>query len=232
MKSTHRRKRRVKGVEAQPRRPNRASIPYLTLIPPDSFSDFDELAIWLSSLVHLYARALVKPPVAIGAIERVLAIHALSGVIRFLELRSPSEMLRLLLKALDDVDSGGHPGMFVSESKLRKRPADIAVGQQIKGVLAGLARVKREEGMSRDDAASWIARNIAPEMQRKLSKKPITGRTVREWLDRYGGRHPPDDPGGKAFTVWSRPWGKKLTAQRVRELTHDWSQTIPSRIGR
>jgi hypothetical protein len=83
--------------------------------------------------------------------------------------------------------------------------------------------------MRRQDAAAWVARNIPAELASRLSSKPITIRAVLEWVDRYGGKHPPDDPGGQAFRVWSRPSPKPLTAKKFKEITLGIAELIPAK---
>jgi len=222
------RKTRIARSEKEPPKARPSEIPYVTLVPPNAWSDFDELAIWLSANDQLYAGALKELPAELGEVERMLASQALSGVIQFLTLRSPSEILNVLLKALIEVQSGGHPEIFQPASASQNRPPAPAIVQTMKGALAGLTRAKQDDGLTRDAAAAWIARNTAPELARKLSNRAITGRTVREWLDRFGGEHPPDDFGGKAFRIWSHGL-KELTTARVHQLTFQWAQAVPSR---
>ncbi len=167
-----------------------------------------------------------------GQIERVCAVYALFGIQQFIAGRAPSEVLGVLSNSLNEIESGTRPAMFEPDSRPRKRPNDSVMLQQVKGALAGSARLKQSEGMPREGAVNWIARNIAPELQRKISKKPLTGRTIREWLERYGGRRPPDNPGGKAFEVWSRACGSELTNAKFRELTARLAQALPARAGK
>ncbi len=161
-------------------------------------------------------------------VELVLSIHALTVVSRFLRYRAPSRVVDLLKAGLSQVFEGASPPMFRGR-KDSGRPSEVSVIHQVKGVLAGLMQVKQKSGMQRATAATWVARNIAPELASRLSVKQITSRAVLEWLDRYGGKHPPDDPGGKAFKVWSTPLPKPLTVQKFKEITARIAELIPAR---
>lgn len=192
----------------------------------------DEDIDWLRSALRNYDALLARSlPLASSkeeSVELVFAILALDAVSRFLRKRAPSKAIDLLKAALSQVREGSLPAMFRGR-KGGGRRAESPVIHQVKGVLAGLMSVKQTSGMGRAAAAAWIARNIPPELASRLSPKPITSRAVLEWVDRYGGEHPPDDPGGQAFRVWSRPSPKPLTVQKFKEITRGIAELIPAR---
>jgi hypothetical protein len=159
--------------------------------------------------------------------ELVFALLALAAVSRFLNKYAPSRSIELLKAALSQVSEGSRPTMFRGR-KGSGRPSESQSIHQVKGVLAGLMYVKQRSGMRRGEAAAWIARNIPRELASRLSPKPITIRALLEWLDRYGGKHPPRDPGGRAFRVWSRPPPTPLTVQKFKEIMTGIAEWIPA----
>ena len=161
-------------------------------------------------------------------VELVFAILALDAVSRFLRIHAPSKAIDLLKATLSQVLEGSRPSMFRGR-RGRGRRSEGALIHQVKGAVAGLLRVKQDDGMRRAEAAAWVARNIHPELASRMSGKPITSRAVLEWIDRYGGAHSPDDPGGRAFQVWSTPSPKPLTAQKFKEITQRIAELLPAR---
>lgn len=187
---------------------------------------------WLRSELRnndaLLARCLPLASSAEESVELVFAIFAINAVSRFLQTRAPSKAIDLLKAALSQVLEGSRPAMFRSRKGSGRRSESPLI-HQVKGVLAGLMSVKQKAGMRRDEAAAWIARYIPPELASRLSPKPITTRAVLEWVDRYGGKHPPEDPGGQAFRVWSGPSPTPLTVRKFKEITRGIAELIPAR---
>ena len=133
-----------------------------------------------------------------SALQLGSAAMALKAICDFGYLRSRA--VTHLLKTLADLVAGGPPHpMFRPWAVGPGRRADLPRVQQVKGMLAGLMHAKQLEGMKRLEAAAFIAEGISPNLAMRISKKPITPRMVEEWLDRYGGAHPPDDAGGEMF---------------------------------
>ena len=161
-------------------------------------------------------------------VDLVLSVLAVAKISRFLRKRAPSAVIDVLKGALSQLVEGSRPAMFRGR-KGGGRRTESALIHQVKGLLAGLVYVQQKSGMSRRAAASWIARHIPPELASRLSSKPITDRAVLEWIDRYGGEHPPDNPGGDAFKVWSRPFEKPLTVETFTEITRGIAELIPAR---
>ena len=153
------------------------------------------------------------------------AIYALNAVLDFLRF-SPSKsvmyedryrrfkILDELRQALLDLAEGGAPAPILrSLHKTRGRRADGSLVLAMKGILAALMHRQQCAGMSRHQAAKWIADNMSPKLAVRISQKPITSRVVEEWLDRFGGQHAEHDSGRKAYLVWSQdtsPLTKKL----------------------
>ena len=176
----------------------------------------------------LLARCLPLASSQEESVELVFANLALGAVSRFLRYHAPSKAIDLLKAALSQVSEGSRPAMFKSRKGSGRRPEGPLI-HQVKGVLAGLMYVKQKSGVRREAAAAWVARNIPPELASRLSSKPITSRAVLEWLDRYGGEHPPSDLGGQAFKIWSRPSPKPLTAQKFKEIAVGIAELIPGK---
>ena len=100
----------------------------------------------------------------------------------------------------------------------RGRPHDVSLVLGLKGILAGLMEQKQREGMSRQEAARWIADNTPPKLAARISRKPITARMVKEWRDRFGGKQGERGPARKAYLVWSRD-SDQLTKQDFKTIT-------------
>jgi hypothetical protein len=100
----------------------------------------------------------------------------------------------------------------------------------IKGALAGMMRTLQDVGTLRDAAANLIARNLSPELTARISRKPITARTVEEWADRFGGDYAEENSGRRAYRTWSRgSLGRPLNGQKIREITERMAKTLPVR---
>ena len=122
--------------------------------------------------------------------------------------------------ALVGLAEGGSPAAILRARKKSKgRRPDVSSILSVKGVLAELMYVKQQEGMSRKDAAKWIAANISSLLATRISKKPITPRMVEEWLDRFGGKHAPPNAAREAYKIWANPSDPPLTKQRFRQIT-------------
>jgi hypothetical protein len=159
------------------------------------------------------------------------AISSLDAVIRFLRFapvgNSPSthdrkhfKMLEELRRALFDLSEGGSPApMLRPHSKGRGRRADVSSVLGLKGVLAGLMHCQQRAGMSRHQAAEWIANSMSPKLAARVSRTPVTARMVEEWLDRFGGKHAEESAGRQAYRVWSGPLYSPLTKQKFRTMT-------------
>jgi hypothetical protein len=74
-------------------------------------------------------------------------------------------------------------------------------------------------GMSRHQAAKWIANNMSPRLAARVSRTPVTARMVEEWLDRFGGKHAEASAARDAYRVWSQPLPFPLTKQKFRTMT-------------
>jgi hypothetical protein len=169
--------------------------------------------------------------------DRGAACTAVDAVIRFLTF-SPSKtvtteerltrlkILKELRKALNDLGEGGAPApMLRPMRKSQGRRADVSSVLAIKGALAGLMHCKQRDGMTRHEAAKWIATNMSPKLAACISRKPITARTVEEWLDRFGGKHATPDAARKAFLTWSKD-SSSLTKQKFKEITERMATTV------
>ena len=101
---------------------------------------------------------------------------------------------------------------------IRGRRPDVSLVLGLKGILAGLMERKQREGMTREEAARWIADNTPPKLAARISRKPITARSVEEWRDRFGGKHGPQDTARKAYLVWSQE-SSQLTKKDFKRIS-------------
>jgi hypothetical protein len=157
----------------------------------------------------------------------VLAVNAVIDFLRFSPTRSLSivdrhnrlKIFDELRQALLDLGEGGAPAqMLRPQPKNRGRRADVPSVLSLKGVLAGLMHCQQRAGMSRHQAAKWIADNMSPKLAERISRKPITARMVEEWLDRFGGKYAEQDAGRKAYLLWSQDF-RPLTKQLFKTIT-------------
>jgi hypothetical protein len=194
--------------------------------------DLADLADVLEEIDEQYTKDATDNPDQLKLTELVSSIHALGEVSRFLRGRGWSASLERLQVALAQLVVGGPAAAMFHPLKLKgsgRRP-DVPTIQAVKGALAGLMYGQQAAGMSRQQAAAWIASNISPELASRISGKPITARMVEEWLDRYGGNSPPDNAGGKAFKVWKTSIEySPFTKRKFREITERIAQTYPAR---
>ena len=67
------------------------------------------------------------------------------------------------------------------------RKQDTPSVSELKGRIAGIARLQMASGQSRDrGAAAWVARKITSGLASRISSKPfVKASAVKEWMDRY-----------------------------------------------
>ena len=169
-------------------------------------------------------------PENLVATDRLATAKCLQELVWFLDRRAPSESVRRLEVAFSHLALGGHAAPLLQPVKVIKgRRPDAPQLMSVKGSLAGLTARKQREGFSRRQAARWVAANISPELASRISEKKVTTSLVEEWLARYGGEHPPEDPGGIAFKRWSSPREKPLTKKILRSITDHLVSHLPPR---
>ena len=191
----------------------------------------DELWDDLEDNRALYAKNLAQFSDDKPGCDLVAAVLAVDAVIKFLRF-SPSKSLstadrRKRFKTLDelrqallDLSEGSAPAPILRpQRKNRGRRADVSSVLAVKGVLAGLMQRQQRAGMSRHQAAKWIADNMSPKLASRISRKPITPRMVEEWLDRFGGKHAEQNAARKAYLVWCRDDSTPLTKQLFLTIT-------------
>jgi len=189
--------------------------------------DIEDLADALEIVDEEHRQGALAFPNQIALIELSSSIRALREIEAFLTVRARSDSIGRLEEALIQLWGGSRVGMFELQGQ-KGRPRDVPTIQTVKGILAGLMHVKQATGMSRGKAAKWITDNISPALASRIARKPITARSVIEWLDRYGGNHPPDSPGGRAFKTWKN-FDSKLTEVKLQEMTERMARTFPAR---
>jgi hypothetical protein len=129
-----------------------------------------------------------KPAPKKASDDRRAAISALFYVNYFFQRtrKFHSRVLHSLSIHLTNVENGARTPELFEPSLNAGRKSDSNYLQSIKGYLGGIAFVQMEFGMSRDQAASWLARKIPSDLSRKISSKPIRSSTIKEWMDQYG----------------------------------------------
>jgi hypothetical protein len=206
-----------------------ATVTYLELLDTIQ-SDFADLVEALEEIDERYTRDATGWPDQMA--ELASATFSLAKVSHFLRIRYWSRSLDRLQAALLQLIMGGPAAAMLEPLNIqgrRGRRPDVPSIQSVKGALAGIMHGQQATGMSRQQAAAWIANNISPKLASRISGKLITARMVEEWLDRYGGNRPPDDDGGKVFKVWKQPSDPPLTKRKFREMTERIAETYPAR---
>jgi hypothetical protein len=194
----------------------------------------DQLWGDLEDNVALHADILSGFPDDKNICDQIAAVFALDKVIDFLRFspgmpsitdrRRRFKIIRDFREALFDLSEGGAPAPILQPHGNNKgRRADVSSVLGMKGVLAGLMHVQQKAGMSRHEAAKWIADNVSPKLAARISRKPITARQVEEWLDRFGGKYAEQDAGRKAYLTWSQYSGR---------MTKDLFKTVTERIAK
>jgi hypothetical protein len=176
-----------------------------------------------------HARNLAQLPDKKDVCDLIAALSALVAVIEFLEF-SPSgstsmddrykgmKILVYLRQALLGLLEGGAPAPFLrAQPKSPGRRADVSSILTLKGILAGFMHCQQRAGMSRHQAAKWVADNMSPKLATLISRKPVTPRMVEEWFDRYGGKHAEQNSARKAYLTWSR--GSPITKKKFTTIT-------------
>ena len=174
----------------------------------------------------------VWPDVATS--ELMVATLALEEVLKTIGERGlASQALERLHNALLAlVHDAASPGML-TPTEQTSRPVDAPAVQAAKGMLAAALHVQQKmRSASRNEAAGWVVKHASPELMRRLSRKPITSRTVIEWLDRFGGKHATGGFGRDAFLSWSKifeRWSarKPITGQELKAVTETHSRGLP-----
>ena len=165
--------------------------------------------------------------------DQVAAAFALDAVISFLRSspsNSPSDIIgdrRKRFKILDelrqallDLSEGSAPApMLRPQGKNRGRRADVSSVLVLKGILAGLMHRQQRAGLSRYQAAKWIADNMSPKLASVISRQPISAGMVEEWLDRFGSKHAEKNAARKAYLVWSQGDSSPLTKKLFKTIT-------------
>jgi len=142
-----------------------------------------------------------------------------------------SDSLDRLFSGLQDLHMGASPaGMFLATESKNRRP-DAANIQFAKGAVAAIVEAKQKVGrLGREGAAKWVLKNISTDLCGRLSIKPITARTLIEWLDRYGGKSGGLGPGRSAFLQYSRVFLKLSDIKRddCASFTNGLAKKLPA----
>jgi len=173
-----------------------------------------------------------RNPAATDSIDLAAAALALKVVRNGLsELGIESHSLHRLFSGLQDLHGGASPaGMFLALASNSRRP-DAGNVQVAKGVVAAIIQAKQKVGkLSRQEAAKWTLKNLSASLRERISAKPITERTLIEWLDRYRGKSGESDPGRHAFLEYSRlflNW-PDIKKDDCASLTNGLAKKLPS----
>jgi hypothetical protein len=126
-----------------------------------------------------------------SAAERQAMIDAVYEVLHFL--RWESKVLFRLSHDLQQLRFGVASGPLTAVKPRAGRKGDAPAVSELKGRVAGIARLLIESGQLesgelesvRNRAAAWVARKIPARLASRLSSKPIEASTVKEWMDQY-----------------------------------------------
>ena len=129
-----------------------------------------------------------------SAAERMAAIYAVDAVQSFL--MSEGACCKVLVRLSNDLQQlrfGVASGALTAVRPPAGRKGDAPAVSELKGRVAGIARLLIESGQLesgklesvRNRAAAWVARKIPARLASRLSSKPIEASTVKEWMDQY-----------------------------------------------
>jgi hypothetical protein len=144
------------------------------------------LAKELAEIDALQIHSLSHPPDPAAA-SRAAALSALQAIEDFL-IRNDvhSAALYSLRFGLQELERGHQPLELRAKSSSGRKPDHFQV-QGMKGRLAGLAYVYMKSGVARGPAAAEVARKIPNQIAQKISARPSNERTVKSWMDSFGG---------------------------------------------
>jgi hypothetical protein len=121
-----------------------------------------------------------------SAAKRMAMMCALDAVSGFLSSEGiHSKALHQLWYDLQQLRLGVTPGALSAKKPQAGRRPDSFKVSELKGRMAGIARLRIASGELRNDAAAWVARKLRPPLASQLSSKPIEASTVKEWMDQY-----------------------------------------------
>jgi hypothetical protein len=170
----------------------------------------------------------------VATTELFAATQALAEVLKTIDERGlASQALERLHNSLLALACDSSPPGMLTPTERDSRPVDAPAVQIEKGMLAAAMHVhQKASGASRNEAADWVVQHTSPELLRRLSRKPITSRTVIEWLDRFGGKHATDGFGRDAFLSWNtifEKWSaqKPITGSFLTALTGKHARRLP-----
>jgi hypothetical protein len=203
-----------------------AAIEKLTQFQKLNF-DFRQLVVDLQAIDLRHQADAVQYPDQSGEIDLAASTLALYAVLKFLRPIS-SRNLATLQDALVEMISGASPAaMFRPMQRKRGRRPDALTVTAAKGTLAGMMQSQVSSGMSREEAAIWIVRNISPLLASRISTKVLSPRVVEEWLDRYGGDHAEHNVGREKYLLWRQH--DPVDSKRLSEITHSIGLNMPAR---
>jgi hypothetical protein len=120
------------------------------------------------------------------AAKRMAMIYAVDAVRRFLTMeRATSNVLHQLWLDLQQLRVGVASGALIAKKAPAGRKPDSPGLSELKGRIAGIARLRIASGQARNEAAAWVARKIPRGLASRLSSKPIEASTVKEWMDQF-----------------------------------------------
>jgi hypothetical protein len=121
-----------------------------------------------------------------SAAKRMAMMYAVDEVSVFLRSEGVhSKVLYQLWYDLQQLRLGRTPEALTAKKPQAGRKHDSFKVSELKGRIAGIARLRMASGELRDNAAAWVARKITPQLASKLSSKPIEVSTVKQWMDQY-----------------------------------------------
>ena len=121
-------------------------------------------------------------------VDRDIAQLALTCAVGFcLDLGIEAGPLHRLLGGLEGLSAGAKAPEMLRPSRIGHRRVDSPNVEGVKGRLAAIMEFKQKRGLSRKDAAQWVARNVPPELKRCIG--PISARAVESWRTNWGGRY-------------------------------------------
>jgi len=168
-----------------------------------------------------------------GEADRDAAQNALTAVVAFfLDFGIESEPLVRLLSELAALTEGSMPSTMLQPAATTHRRQDPPAIAGIKGRLAAVMEHRQNAGLSRKDAAAWVARRLPPRMRDRIgSVKPST---VDNWLCKWGGDRAVEQGSGReGYVSMSRILRDRACTESELEVIFDTLlRALPSGVAK
>jgi hypothetical protein len=164
-----------------------------------------------------------------GEADRDAAQLALTDVVTFfLDHGIQSEPLVRLLSELAALSAGSSPSPMLAPAVTSHRRPDAPAIEGIKGRLAAIMDFRQQAGLTRKEAAKWVAESLPPKMRHRLGS--VRPATVDSWLVKWGGEHGAAPGSGREGYLHMRNIlaDRSPVEQDLKKILDILAQSLPS----